>query len=524
VNVSRFSISRRFWGAATAGGLLLVAAAVLGRPLLFGGAAAVFALLLVRRLRFVRTVQRVRSTATVTQRPVKDRPTVDAPVTVDVSVELPKPVDADLVVGVETPLAGRQLTAGPAVTVAAGSREARGETTLVWDVAGRYTLETPTVTLRDPAGLFVATLPLGEQYVVTVDPPHVGRVALGRTGRELVEDAERKSKLNIQSGIEPEGIRPHVSGDSMRHIDWKTTARLGELHIREFNTEHGRSAALVIDARASMVDGPVGRTKLDYARHLALSIQEVARTQQLPLGLFVCDEAGPVVRIPPKLRSDAIRKQLRELDPRQRGSPNDTGSNRHGTGRIHARRSPIAASRIARILDGDASPFGTHLRPFFARGDRPSRIGMASNDPLYEVVTSLRDRQSGATVTYLFTDDAHRETLAESIRAATRNDGEVVVFLTPSVLFDTDALANPPVAYDRFVEFERFRRSIATYPRVSVYEVGPGDELAAVLSAAGGRRRRRATDTTRGTTAADAAGRHTAAPQSPATAIPGGDR
>ncbi|AUV82865.1 hypothetical protein C2R22_15465 [Salinigranum rubrum] len=414
-------------------------------------------------------------------------------------MSLPEPVDADLAVEIETPMASRQTTTGPTATMDAGVREATGETTLVWDVAGHYRLDAPTVTLRDRAGLFVARLAVGDAFDVSVDPPHVGRVALGRTGRELVEDAERKSKLNIRSGIEPEGVRPHVLGDSIRYVDWKATARRNELHVREFNMERGRSAGLVIDTRQSMSEGPVGRTKLDHVRHLALSLQESARAQHLPVGVFVCDETGVVHRIPARLRSDAVRKRIRELqaDPVDRGHRGTSG--RHGVGRVRTRRSPVAASRTARALDGDGSPFATRLRPFFARNERPSRLGLVSDDPLYEAVMSFRGQQSGPAITYLFTDDTHRETLPESLRAATRGDGEAVVFLTPSVLFDPDTLSNPKVAYDRFVEFERFRRSIAALPRVSVYEVGPGEELAMVLSKSGGRRRQRTNGHTRQT-------------------------
>jgi uncharacterized protein (DUF58 family) len=472
--------------------VLLASGVVLGRPLLFGGAAAVFGWLFVRFVRFVHVTRRVRDTATIEQRPATTRPAVDAPTSVDVSVALPSPVDADLTVDVETTMAARQTATGPAVTVAAGDREGTGKTSLVWDVAGQYHLNAPIVTLRDPRGLFVATLPVGERTAVTVNPPRVGRVALGRTWRELVEDAKQKSKLDIQSGIEPEGIREHVTGDSVRHIDWKATARLNRLHVREFDMERGRSVGLVIDARQSMTDGPVGRTKLDYVRHLALSVQEVTRLQQFPVGLFVCDEAGTVVRMPATMRSDTIRRRIHTLHPEPVGgrSENSGGSGRYGVGHVRFDCSPVTASRTTRALDGDASAFATRLRPFFARGDRPARRGVVSHDSLYKLVTSFRSRQSGPTVTYLFTDDTHRATLPEAIRAATRGGGEAIVFLTPSVLFDTDVLANPQVAYDRFIEFERFRRSLATYPRVSVYEVGPGEELAAVLTKVGGRRAR----------------------------------
>lgn len=491
MNSRRLSVTRRFWGGVATGTLLLGAAVVIGRPFLFGGAAAVFCWLLLRAWRFVAVVRRTRDTIDIDQRPVTDRATVDTPVPVTVSVELPDPAAAEVAVGIETPAAARAATDDPTVTLRAGTREATGETALVWDVAGSYRLAPPTTTLRDTGGLFVARVAVGNECAVTVDPPHVRRVNLGRTGRELVEDAERKSSTLVQSGVEPERIRKHVVGDSMRHIDWRSTARLGELHVREFEMERGRSAGLVIDASRSMEEGPEGRTKLDYVRHLALSVQEAAREQQLPIGLFVCDDVGPTVTIPARsdrAKTNIVRRRIHDLHPGPRGTGDGSSQGRHGLGRLRSRRSPLTAARVDRALDGDDSPFAARLHPFFARGKRPSRLGLVADDPLYETVTAFRAQQPGPTITCLFTDDSNRTTLAESLRAATHDGGEAVVFLTPSVLFDADVLSDPQLAYDRFVEFERFRRSIDALARVTVYELGPGDELAAVL--AGSHRRR----------------------------------
>ncbi|WP_189319172.1 hypothetical protein [Halolamina pelagica] len=38
-------------------------------------------------------------------------------------------------------------------------------------------------------------------------------------------------------------------------------------------------------------------------------------------------------------------------------------------------------------------------------------------------------------------------------------------------------------AYDRYADFESFRRTVARTPRTEVYEVGPGDRLDALLAA-----------------------------------------
>lgn len=56
-------------------------------------------------------------------------------------------------------------------------------------------------------------------------------------------------------GLNFEEIRDYRSGDDVRSIDWKVTARLQKPHIRVFNEERDRKGLLVVDQRLSMFFG-----------------------------------------------------------------------------------------------------------------------------------------------------------------------------------------------------------------------------------------------------------------------------
>ncbi|MGY3614506.1 DUF58 domain-containing protein [Bradyrhizobium sp. USDA 10063] len=56
-------------------------------------------------------------------------------------------------------------------------------------------------------------------------------------------------------GLNFEEIRHYRSGDDVRSIDWKVTARLQQPHVRVFNEERDRQALLVVDQRLSMFFG-----------------------------------------------------------------------------------------------------------------------------------------------------------------------------------------------------------------------------------------------------------------------------
>ena len=56
-------------------------------------------------------------------------------------------------------------------------------------------------------------------------------------------------------GLNFEEIRDYQSGDDVRSIDWKVTARLQSPHVRVFNEERERQGLLVVDQRLSMFFG-----------------------------------------------------------------------------------------------------------------------------------------------------------------------------------------------------------------------------------------------------------------------------
>jgi len=77
------------------------------------------------------------------------------------------------------------------------------------------------------------------------------------------------------SGAEVERHVAYAPGDDLRHIDWSSYARLGELLTRRFVAEREVPVWVLIDASASM--GPAGRTsKLDMAAAVAAIFAAVA--------------------------------------------------------------------------------------------------------------------------------------------------------------------------------------------------------------------------------------------------------
>src|SRR5262244_1272240 len=88
-------------------------------------------------------------------------------------------------------------------------------------------------------------------------------------------------------GLNFEEIRDYRSGDDVRQIDWKVTARLQKPHVRVFNEERDRPALLIVDQRLAMFFGS------RYAMKSVTAAQAAAIGAWRVLG--VGDRVGAVV-------------------------------------------------------------------------------------------------------------------------------------------------------------------------------------------------------------------------------------
>jgi uncharacterized protein (DUF58 family) len=66
-------------------------------------------------------------------------------------------------------------------------------------------------------------------------------------------------------GIDFEKVRAYASGDDMRAMDWRVTARTGKPHVKVYREERQRAMILVIDVAGTMLFGSQKTTKLAQA-------------------------------------------------------------------------------------------------------------------------------------------------------------------------------------------------------------------------------------------------------------------
>jgi uncharacterized protein (DUF58 family) len=129
---------------------------------------------------------------------------------------------------------------------------------------GRYALGPGTLLVDDPLGLSRLELPVPAAGAVLVRPriPHLGLLFSDAGSRG---DGGRRQPVRRPSGLEPHGVREYVEGEPLRAVHWATSARRGQLMVRELEDAPRDSVAVLLDVERSSIAGPPGDSRLDAA-------------------------------------------------------------------------------------------------------------------------------------------------------------------------------------------------------------------------------------------------------------------
>ena len=136
----------------------------------------------------------------------------------------------------------------------------------------------------DPFGFFEASAGVG-QGVTLVVYPRVDALPLWRLPPASIEGARASPERTLQTTPLATTVRPYAPGDSMNRIHWPTTARLGEIQVKEFDLEQTADAWLFLDLDASVEAGEGERSTTEVAVRAAASIADKALGENRAVGM-----------------------------------------------------------------------------------------------------------------------------------------------------------------------------------------------------------------------------------------------
>ena len=149
-------------------------------------------------------------------------------------------------------------------------------TTLTPSRRGDKAAATVTVRSLGPLGLAGRQARRQAPWTVRVLPPFRSRRHLPEKLSRLRQlDGQHRSLLRGQ-GSEFDSLREYVIGDDVRSIDWRATARRGDVMVRTWRPERDRRILIVLDTGRTSAGRVAGTPRLDTAMDAALLLTALA--------------------------------------------------------------------------------------------------------------------------------------------------------------------------------------------------------------------------------------------------------
>ena len=203
--------------------------------------------------------------------------------------------------------------------------------------------------------------------------------------RRFEATRDRSGPLRARHGLieDPSrfaGVRPYAPGDPVRHLHWRTTARLGEPVVKRFDPSRDRDVVIALDIQTNEA-GWAGQHDDDLAETLCVVAASLARqleSEDAACGLAVAAFTGTPDRLASLAPSSAEHQSGRIGDLLARISPYPSAPFEHLLGRLVRIARPgtlvvivSARSPGAMVAGGPAArASGVRRRPPGRRPDR----------------------------------------------------------------------------------------------------------------------------------------------------------
>jgi uncharacterized protein (DUF58 family) len=151
---------------------------------------------------------------------------------------------------------------------------------------GHYRIEPLQIRTGDPFGFFEASAAVG-QGVTLVVYPKVEVLPLWKLPPASIEGAHAQAERTLQTTPLVSTVRPYAPGDSMNRIHWRSTARTGEIQVKEFDLEQTADAWIFLDLDAAAELGSGDTSTTEVAVRVAASVADKALEENRAVGLTV---------------------------------------------------------------------------------------------------------------------------------------------------------------------------------------------------------------------------------------------
>ena len=161
---------------------------------------------------------------------------------------------------------------------------------------GHFRIEPLHIRTGDPFGFFEASATVGQGVSVVVYP-RIEPLPRWRLPAAAIEGSQVSPVRTLQTTPLATTVRPYAPGDSMNRIHWKSTARHGEIQVKEFDLEQTADAWIVLDLQRGIQTGRGDDSTVEAAVRAAASIADKAIKEKRSVGMTV--NVGRTAFLPP---------------------------------------------------------------------------------------------------------------------------------------------------------------------------------------------------------------------------------
>jgi uncharacterized protein (DUF58 family) len=157
---------------------------------------------------------------------------------------------------------------------------------------GLFTLGPWQAQMADPFGFYDVSLDYSATQSVLVYPPVVHLPTL-HLPAGAATGTGRTSRRALTVTANAAGVRDYSPGDSLSHIHWRTTARMGDFMVKTFDLEPSGDLWIVLDMDAAVQAGEGEESTEEYGVILAASLANRILRQNRAVGLAAYGTTGP---------------------------------------------------------------------------------------------------------------------------------------------------------------------------------------------------------------------------------------
>jgi uncharacterized protein (DUF58 family) len=151
---------------------------------------------------------------------------------------------------------------------------------------GHFRIEPLQIRTGDPFGFFESSASVGSGVNVTVYP-RLEPVPLWKLPAANLDGSQATRERTLQATPLATTVRPWAPGDAFNRIHWRSTARHGDIQVKEFDLEQTADAWIILDLDRSVQRGSGDESTVEVGVRVAAAVADKALVENRSVGMSV---------------------------------------------------------------------------------------------------------------------------------------------------------------------------------------------------------------------------------------------